>query len=326
MIIGSDSVPETIASTALLSGDATLTGVGSIGQNYAPITINYHPDRSHGAPQPAAYTAALKHLADREQQEAKIREVLVNNSNSRRPIIFFIHGDPAQCLDSFLDRICTGTVRKILRSIRGTDQVEWKMVLWPQSRGSENAPHDRLTTYLASVTAELEISPTADPASIAQRIADFRRPAIMSSVHKEIIGNEQSDTIAAVLDYWATLPDLPSELSLIIFIAIIHAEQTQQGLLRFLVRRTQSALSRGLASFDGYRPDTLRTVVLPELGNVTIEETEHWVRNVLRPVDIEEALKRARDGYGNKVSLPMALVEKQLDDLIPRYRARLRLQ
>jgi hypothetical protein len=79
--------------------------------------------------------------------------------------------------------------------------------------------------------------------------------------------------------------------------------------------------------FDGYHPTNLKVVVLPELSNVSLEEVEHWVRNILRPPDIEDALKRAREAFDSKrTPLPMAFLEKRLDALVPNGRVRLRLQ
>jgi hypothetical protein len=47
-------------------------------------------------------------------------------------------------------------------------------------------------------------------------------------VHREIVDEDDEACIRAVLDMWALLPDLRAELSLIIIVAMIYAEE-QQG-------------------------------------------------------------------------------------------------
>lgn len=315
-----------VNSTANLDGNAALIGIGSIAQNFGPITIAQPVKTKPEATQPAAYSVAIKYLADREQQEALIRENLINCRQSRRPIIFFLHGQPEQCMDAFVERLGNDTMRKTIRSINKIDQIEWKMVLWPQPAGSGASSSDRVTIYTRNLIGELDIvSPTTDAVSIATKIAHYRRPVLITSVHREIIGDDHEGVIGGILDMWSTLPDLRTELSLIICIAFIYADK-KKGFAGWFGRNQLSGLSQALASFRNYRPEQINTVVLPELGNVTVEETEHWVRNILRPADIEEALRVARGAFGNRTALPMTVVLQQLDELVPKYRPKLRLQ
>jgi hypothetical protein len=314
-------------SGARLEGNASLKGVGAIGANYGTIIVNSGTSKQGDSQPPLAHNVALKHLADRDEQEVLIRRHLTNHRLSRRPIVFFVHGGASQCLDAFIDRLGKETLRRHLRSINNTDQVEWKMVSWPQGGRRNASDQERIAVYKNSLTAELDIlDPDADMSAVGGRIALYRRPLMLSSVHADV-AEEDDEAIRAVLDMWSSLADLRTELSLIIFVAMIYAEPQQGFVSRFWPKPKLSTLAQKLEKFEGYRPNHLKVVVLPELGNVTVGEVEHWVRNVLRPADIEDVLRRAREAFGDRrASLPMALLEKPLDALVPKDRARFRSQ
>jgi hypothetical protein len=93
-----------------------------------------------------------------------------------------VHGEARQCLDAFVDRLGRETVRRHLKSINNSDQVEWKMVFWPRSGGRIARDEQRVAPYKNSLTAELEISPNANATAIAERIALYRRPVMLTSV------------------------------------------------------------------------------------------------------------------------------------------------
>jgi hypothetical protein len=313
-------------SSARLESNASLKGVGAIGDNRGTININFGASKEGGSQPPLAHNVALKHLADRDEQEVLIRRHLTNHRLSRRPIVFFVHGGASQCLDAFIDRLGRETIRRHLRQINNTDQIEWKMVFWPQGGRHNASDRERIAVYKNSLTAELEVDPDANIAAIGERIALYRRPLMLSSVHAEI-AEEDDEVIRAFLEMWSSLADLRTELSLIIFVAIICAEPQHGFMSRFRPKPKLSALAQNLEKFESYSPGHLKVVVLPELGNVTVREVEHWVRNVLRPADIEDALRRAREAFGDKrASLPMALLQRPLEALVPTDRERLRTQ
>jgi iSTAND domain-containing protein len=313
-------------SNTRLEDNANLEGVGSIGENYGTIIVNRGPPNETQSQQPLAHSVALKYRADRDEQERLIRQHLTNHRASRRPIVFFIHGEESQHVDGFVQRLGLEMIRRHLRAINGTDQVEWKNVSWPRGGGRTAEDAERIAVYKDSLTGELEIM-NGSAAAIAERIALYRRPVVLSSVHRQVVDEDDEPTVRAVLDMWASLPDLRTELSLIIIVAMIYADLGRGFMSRFLSRPKTSTLALKLAKFDGYRPNQLKAVVLPELSDVSLEEVEHWVRNVLRPPDIEDALRRVREVFGAKrAPLPMVALEKHLEALAPTDRPRLRLQ
>jgi hypothetical protein len=308
-----------------ISDNASLKGVGAIAQNFGSITINNGPTQD--GRQPIAHNVSLKYLADRDEQERLIRKHLTVHRPSRRPILFFVHGDPSQCLDAFIYRLGSETLRKQLRSINNTDQLEWKMVYWPGGSSREASESNTIAAYKSSLIDELEIPVDSDAAAISARIAFYRRPLVLSSVHTEVGSEDSASVIRSVLDMWASLPDLRTELSLIIFVALIYTKEPQGFLARLWQRPKMTTMAQVLSQFENYKTSHLKVVVLPELGNVTLAEVEHWVRNILRPNDIEDALTRARQVFGNnQSSLPMSALQQHLDGLVPNDRARLRLQ
>jgi hypothetical protein len=170
-------------------------------------------------------------------------------------------------------------------------------------------------------------SASGSPDEIVERVALRRCPVLLTSVHREAADTDEEPTIRAILEFWASLPDLRMELSLIIVVAVIYAEAPPSFFDRFRSKRKASMLERKLAQFNGSLSDRLNVVVLPQLANVSLAEAEHWVRNWLRPPDIEDALGRVRQAFGDTLEpLPMAHLDKHLEALAPQDRARLRLQ
>lgn len=311
------------SSSTHLEGDATLQGIGSIGQNTGTINIYNRSARrkTHTQP-PLAHNLSLKYLADRDEQERLIRLHLVGLRTSRRPTLFFVHGEASQLLDGFVDRLGKETIPRLLRITNSTDQVECKPVPWPY-RGAES---DKEAAYKNSLTDMLGVL-HGTPEEVVEYVALCRRPVLLTSVHREVVDNDEEPGIRAILDFWASSPDLRTELSLIVVVAMSYVEAKPGFLARFLAQPKPSGLAQTLAKFNGYLPNKLNVFVLPQLGDISLDEAEHWVRNWLRPTDIEDALRRVREAFGaTGAPLPMARLEKHLDALVPQGRARLRLQ
>src|SRR3979411_746940 len=114
------------SSNTHLEGNATLQGIGGIGQNTGIINIYNNPSPQSEAPSqpPLAHNLSLKYLADRDEQERLIRLHLTRLRTSRRQILFFAHGDASQLLDGFVDRLGKETIRRLLRATNNSDQIE----------------------------------------------------------------------------------------------------------------------------------------------------------------------------------------------------------
>jgi hypothetical protein len=304
-----------------LDADASLQGVGSIGQNVGTINFYASPPNEASTRQPLAHNLSLKYLADRDEQERMIRQHLVRLRTSRRPTLFFVHGEASQQLDGFIDRLGKETMRRLLRPISSLDQLECKPIAWPHP-----GEHDKLAAYMSSLMGALDlVNGTAD--EIVDRASLRRCPVLLTSVHREVVDNNDEPIIRAILEFWASLPDLRSELSLIIVVAMIYAEAKPGLFARFRSQPKVSLLGRKLMQFNDFLSDRLNVIVLPKLADVSLDEAEHWVRNWLRPPDIEDALRRIRQAFGaTGAPLPMALLDKHLEALAPENRARLRLQ
>jgi hypothetical protein len=320
-----DDASSKINTSARFDGGAGVQGgVGVVGENFGTINIYDNTSSRSEAPaqQPRAHNLSLKFLADRDEQERRIRDHLVNLRMSRRPILFFVHGEASQSLDGFVDRLGKETMRRLLRAINNTDQIECKWVAWPDCGGEA----DRAAAYKNSLIDALE-GTQRTPDEIVERVASRRRPVLLTSVHREEADRDEEPGIRAILDYWGSLPNLRTELSLIIVVGMIYAEPKRSFLARFRAQPKASALGQTLARFNGYRRKKLNVVVLPQLGDISLGEAEHWVRTWLRPRDIEESLKRVRKAFGTTgAAIPMDRLAPYLEALAPEDRERLRLQ
>jgi hypothetical protein len=300
--------------------DATIRevtgGIGAIG------TAEHITIQSGGRQRP--HTANLKYRADRIQQEVQIREALETHLrlSARRPIVFIAHGARSQCLDSFAERIKEHTIPHHLKSLLGSDvRQPFENVRWPTSGRRLVAARER--EYRQMVALKLEISQDFDHAAIVDKIANHRSPVILSSLHTEVAGEDDEATLQIVLDFWGQMVDLRADLTLIIILAFTYAERRSSFFDRFRSKPATSVFAEKLWNFEGYRPDRLRVVVLPELDNVTLEDAEDWVREFLKPldVDLEETLARARRFFNPPdVKIPMQLLATQLGTLVPKDR------
>jgi hypothetical protein len=296
-------------------------GVGAIGTSYAPVNIyNFaSPPREVLPQRPRGHNLALKFLADRDEQERLIRDHLERFQASRRPIVLFAHGEASQSLDGFADRLGKETMRRLLGTLNKTNQVEWKWVPWPDRRPSEA---EAVAIYKNNLSNALERSMD----EVVEKLASYRRPVLLTSAHRENPDLDEQPCIRGILDYWASLPDLRSELSLIVVVAIAYADAKLSFFARFRGQPKPSALGNKLAQFNGYRSRELNVLVLPQLADVTLSEAEHWVRHWLQPPDIEETLKRVREAFGVTTAMPMERLASHLEKLVPKEREIIRQQ
>jgi hypothetical protein len=296
-------------------------GVGAIGTSNAPINIynSYASPTRDGSPQrPRAHNISLKYLADRDEQERLIRDHLERFQGSRRPILLFAHGEASQSLDGFVDRLGKETIRRLLGTINNTNHIEWKWVAWPD-RGNE-------AEHLAGYKKNLSIAFERSTSDIVERIASYRRPVLLTSAHRESADRDEQPVIRGVLDYWASLPDLRTELSLIVVVAMAYADAKLNFFARFRGQPKPSALGRKLAQFNCYRSSDLNVLVLPQLSDISLSEAEHWVRHWLQPPDIEETLKCVREAFGATTAMPMDRLAPHLEKLVPKNREAIRQQ
>ena len=300
-------------------GDAGVRGgIGAIGRAEGPVTIN---NNYAAPPPPRAHNLSLKFLADRDEQERLIREHLARLRTSRRPIVFFAHGEPSQSLDGFVYKLGQETIRRTLRAINNTNQIECKPVIWPDSRTS-----DKKAAYRNNLSAALERS-LGTPDEIVENVASFRRPVLLYSVHREGVDTDEEPGIREILNFWAELPVLRTELSLIIVVGMIYAEARTGGFLsRFRPQPKPSTLGQRLARFNGYLSDQLNVVVLPQLGDISLADAEQWVRFWLQPSDIEATLDGVRAAFGTTSTMPMSRLAPYLEKLAPKDREVMRQQ
>jgi TIR domain/inactive STAND len=249
-------------------------------------------------------TKVLPYLANRLQQERCIYQELERHLREQphRPIAFIAHGErEPQCLTGFIQRLWIYTLPRHLRRLDLSDQLEWKYVPWPQPiEGARNESLDQRTLmYSTDIrTGALELPVSAKPDALVRRITNFRKAvAFCSTICGEYWRPEEPALIRNVLDFWSKLPALPNNQPVIIFLAIGLQQVDESLFSRWFAHRAPAKIPAVLDALRQGGGIDLDIVILPELVDITVPDIEHWVRDVIRPIDPEGMIRQIKHSF-----------------------------
>ncbi|MCP4698367.1 MAG: hypothetical protein GY862_16165, partial [Gammaproteobacteria bacterium] len=132
------------------------------------------PPAKH-APAEPAFTADLEilpYLVNRQEQDKKLDKAIAAHPNWQTPLICVIHGNDADCPDSFLDRLCTLPLRIRSHSHRGVAVTRCDCMDF----SSREALHDEMRRNLSY---KLHDKSDAGNKEIALALAEKSRPVIV---------------------------------------------------------------------------------------------------------------------------------------------------
>jgi hypothetical protein len=182
-----------------------------------------------------------------------------------------------------------------------SDQLEWKYVSWPQPlEGTRllDAANERALTYSSDVSTALDLPVSVKMDTLVRRIANFRKPvAFCSTIYGEHWQPEEPALIRMVLEFWSKIPSLPNNQPMIAFFVIALHHAVESLLSRWFVRRQSPKISSILDAIREARGIDLDVVVLPELADVTVPDIEHWVREIVRPMDPEGMIRQIKRSF-----------------------------
>jgi hypothetical protein len=259
----------------------------------------------------------VQNLADRASQERQIFVELEHHikqrSQSQRPIVLVVHGERAQCLDGFLVRLEKHTLPQHLKRLRLSDQLEWQHIQWPSTvpNQSEESLSQRARAYQVDVNVALGLGATSDSQSLSKNIANLRRPlAFCSLINSSDWQAKELPLLRDIVKFWSDFPDINRSQIVIICVAIVLSNTRSSMLRRWLRRGEQKPTVRETLQSLDTGNHRIGLVLLPELVDVPVGDLEHWVRQYLKPDDLEDALQRLRQelkfiGVAPQDSLPM---------------------
>jgi TIR domain/inactive STAND len=273
----------------------------------------------------------LPYLADRHEQNQRITRIVQNHIDSsfKAPITFLLIGRVDQCVDSFIEQVENITLPSLLVSNSLVPQVVSRDLQWPcsGSRSIEALDDDDIGEYvtdlMSQIRIELELKTSSPDQMISQRIAGMQASCCFHlNTSAEDWYGPQAKVCERWLKWWQDL-DLGSVTHpTILIISITYEVLGAFWLLkaRPLERTRQSIVSLGqLSSFKG------NVHVLPELGNISYEDIERWVRDHAQYLDREVLSSRVRrefsSAFGRRRRLPMseiaAIVKAALAEMAP---------
>jgi hypothetical protein len=270
-------------------------------------------------------TPVLPYLANRLEQERRIFNELERHlrEQAHRPIAFIAHGDRnSQCLDGFVDRLSKYTLPRHFSRLNLSDQLEWKYISWPQpvSTSQMNAVDERALTYRGDVSTALDLPVSAETEAVARQITNFRKAvAFCSTIYGEHWQPDEPQLICKVLEFWSQLSPLPNNQPLIVFLAVALQQTTESRLTRWFARPQSPKIPAVVDALRKAQGIDLDIVVLPELANVSVPDIEHWVREIVRPVDSEGMIRQIKQTFKECHLAPDQAVS--MEKLVPMLQA-----
>lgn len=248
----------------------------------------------------------LPYLADRDAQENMIQVELSSHFDKHRdrPIVFIVHGRESECCDMFIKRLTEHSLPMFLSRLMGSNQIDVKSVRWPesQSSSSDDPLPRKLRDYLLALGSKLELSPGFTPDQLVKQIGLYRRATIFTSIAAcESWQKNEYQLIEAVLKFWAALPDVPATSQPVIILLSISYPPAEISIIqRFINRQPKTSIQESISNIKSPDSGLLRLFILPELSSLSLYDIEEWVREVMRPNEVDDVLRIVRALFRKK--------------------------
>jgi len=258
---------------------------------------NRTPDATEGVstrPRPKVSSGLLPYMADRDTQELLIQRALEEHLIARpqRPMCLIIHGEEEHCCDMFAERLSRQSIPSYLKRISGSDQLEVKLVRWPESPLNPAPAQPRASLYWKAVFDRLELPLNAPPAELFRRLVALRRPALFCSIiGKDARQPNEIELIKQTLGTWATIPDMPAPSQPLIILLSISYPPRQMSLIdRVFSTPLQSEVALALMALRSPQESAISVTVLPQLTSLSLSEVEDWVREMVPADEVDDVL------------------------------------
>jgi hypothetical protein len=225
----------------------------------------------------------LPYLADRDDQEKELREILRTCSQSSEyPIIFVVHGDDRQCHDMFLQRLKDVTLRKYMGLDETTSIPAYEMP-WPSRLHDPSQLASRLRMSLAdemSLHSHHDIS----SADINEILAVYPGPVL---IHTHLLTDDfrhfGREALISYLRFWNDWPELIPGQQLFVFLFIKYQSPQKQSVIQRLTRpcvrqKHNYMIMRHLQEASWTEFNRIICRVIPKLENITRSDVEKWAR------------------------------------------------
>jgi hypothetical protein len=233
-----------------------------------------------------AASPLIPYLVDRLQPERELQASLDAHyqEHSRRPLVFLVYSRAEQAIYEYLDRLEKVSLPKELSRHNYADIVKWINLPWLRNTNYTNETEQTLRTLRRDVEVGLELKPGTWPNGLVQALADLRATLVFCyHLHWEDWGDAHLAMLRAWALDWSQLPNLPPGYPLISFFAVEYDSVKPSFFQRMLHKQVsehpiREQLSR-LLQVNGHG---VTITLLSELGNVTKDDVEDWIRDVVK--------------------------------------------
>jgi len=262
---------------------------------------------------------------DRNLQLSKLEIALSENTDP--PCVCLLAGDPAECLEKFLE--CIASAESHYRLFRIRDKPLLKYIKWPWDEKNPERVRERVLREFAN---EVQLSPDlATPEAINRKTRD--KPLLVRvQITSKCFWSPKSDgdEIAAFTQFWKEWPPRERlDAPLVVFVSLLNRQSKEQTAARGFFQRLSLWFRREEKSAD-HAYDLIaeclnacapNRVALPPLCPVEFDHVVDWA---------DEADIRARcrqDGcdpaaaineiYQERSAIPMQEIAKTLSERFP---------
>jgi hypothetical protein len=265
--------------------------------------------RRHATAQPVAFLSAsapafigaaplVPYLIERQQQAHEVMDAFSLHSQSypRRPLVFFVHANPDQALDEYVERFQQHELPKVLGHMRSEgyrDIIRRVDLRWPDGDWGSN-PTRTFEHLKADLLNQFNLTSSDWPLGLAAELLKAHAvPLICYQLAWEDWDDRKLRTLKAWVREWAAMPDLPPGSPIVVVFAI-QQNRASKGARFPFVRRAKSPIIE-IARFGELTSKDLLVIPLTELGNVYMADVDDWIRSVVKPRDPAKMVKRFRE-------------------------------
>src|SRR5262245_23961267 len=225
------------------------------------------------------FAKLLPYLCDRRVQQRRFATVVQEQMEQRsgKPLFFFVVGQDSQCADKFVEQLYLLNLPRILQANGLSGRVEDKLLRWPaefSSRASGQELADKISDLEFELKERLGLKLTPG-ASLIQKRLDQQTGALFLyfDVNLNRWNRAQAALLKSWISWWSGIKLAERRYPVIIVGRFCYLPA---GVWPFGIASRSVRMLRELSRLHRDVGEDVSLTILPQLGNITLEDVNEW--------------------------------------------------
>lgn len=283
------------------------------------VSATEHPE--------SALTELVPYMVNRIDQELALRTAFKHHLSHRPrcPHVIMVYGKYTQAMEEYLHRLQESSLPAALRVVKKPDILKWVDMNWSRNKNWADNPEELIMRFDHEIELELNLEPGAWPSVAPNSLTSLQKALILCY---RVRYDSWRDTHVTALRHWlcswSRVIPLSPVYPLIVLFAVQYGDSKAPLLERMFHRQKNPdchPIIAQVCELESAGASDVTVSKLPELGNVTFEDIEQWIRKHVRPPDPPAMIRKAKVILNDldilmDAGLPMEQLGEKLETLL----------